>query len=162
MIKARPSTIGQERPVTEHMKRIRQSLFLALALAGCSNEEPVSYRANADVDGFLITVEMAPSHPFLNEYTKHVEIQRASKTLASFDLSDPGGFATLYVVDAGDRLLVVDGLMNGRVIDKNSGSATGIDPSTVPRDMSERNIGVFKFTDSTNGYSWIPTRRSPS
>jgi hypothetical protein len=153
---------GQDRPVTDHMKRILKSLFLALAFAGCSIEKPVSYNAIAEVDGFLITVEMAPSHPFLNEYTKHVEIQRSSKTVASFDLSDPGGFATLYVVDAGERMLVVDGLMNGKAIDKNSGSATEIDPSTVPEDFSKRNIGVFKFVDAPDGYRWIRAIRSPN
>ena len=136
--------------------------FFALAVVGCCNEKPQTYRANAEVDGFPITVEMAPSHPFLNEYTKHVEIKRASKPLASFDLSDPGGFTTLYVVVTGERMLVIDGLMNGRVIDKNSGSAYEIDPSTIPHDFSERNNGVFKFVESPNVYQWAGPPQSPN
>lgn len=155
------AVIGQKQPLIGHMKRILQFFFLVLAVVGCSNEKPQSYRANAQVDGFQITVEMAPSHPFLNEYKKHIEIKRASKTLASFDLSDPGGFATLYVVVAGERMLVLDGLMNGKVIDKNSGSASEIDPSTVPSDFSERNIGVFKFAESPHGYRWVSALQSP-
>jgi len=145
----------QELSAAEHMKRILQSLFLVLALAGCSNEQPTSYRASAEVDSFLITVEMVPLHPFLNEYTKHIEIRRASRTPISFDLSDPGGFTSLYVVDAGERILVLDGLANGKAVDKNSGNASEIDPSTVPSDFAERNNGAFKFADSPAEYRWV-------
>lgn len=131
------------------------SFLLAVVVAGCGNDNPETYMAEAGVKGFDISVEVSSLHPTLNEYSKHVEVRRDAIALASFTLSDPGGFTPVYVVDDGERLLIVDGLVNGKAIDKKSGMTTEVNAASIPKDFPERSLGQFRFVDSPEGYTWV-------
>ena len=142
---------------------MRAMLFLLLAccLTSCGKSEPVTRYADATVGPFVILVELTSAHPFLNEYEKRVEIRRGAVSIATFSLVDPGGFAAVYIVEQKGRLLIVDGLVNGKVIDKDSGRAIDVNPVTVPDDFTERNVGQFRFVETAAVYQWVPNTGQP-
>ncbi|MFP5393138.1 MAG: hypothetical protein ACLGI6_16590 [Gammaproteobacteria bacterium] len=135
--------------------------FIVLIVAACNNAQPevklesTTYRAHADVRGIGITVTLVPSHPFQHEYEKRIEIRKGGDPVTSFSLNDPGGFASIYVIDEGDRLLVVDGLSNGKAIDRKTGGVHDVQPNALPADFDMHNLGRFSFVDTGNGYGWI-------
>lgn len=139
-------------------------LLYSFVLGGCNmdgNEQRVSskrHSAQADVGGYQIQVELASSHPTLAENNKRLIIRKNMAPLFSGDFADPGGFANFYVVPKGKKLYVVDGLMNGVVINtSNNEVSPKFEPFEVSGELDESMTGKFMFVDKpTREYRWIP------
>jgi hypothetical protein len=133
--------------------------LLAVLLAGCGDAQRQPDRAQADVGGFSIEVEIAQSHLLLDEHRKRVEIRRGNTKMTAFTLTDPGGFAEIYVIDNGKQLQVVDGLGNGTSIDKASGKASVVEPNAIALDAGKGAVGTFQFGDNPRRYQWVPAKK---
>jgi hypothetical protein len=72
-------------------------------------------------------------------------------------LASPNGYTVIKPTStAGKEILIVDGLLNGRAIDKLSDKVTEIAPDRLPKDFQEKNLGQFRFTNAPEGYKWVP------
>jgi hypothetical protein len=139
---------------------VRTPLLLALALilSACSQDKPPAppaLAARAVVEGFDISVQTVSTHPMLNEHQERIDIRKDAKPVASLTLTDPGGFSTVYVIDDGRRLLVIDGLDNGVAIDKTSLQAGDFDPKSIPHDAPAKGLGRFAFAGEPTTWQWI-------
>lgn len=131
-------------------------LAVAWNRAASAEFQPSVYTAQASIDGYVVSVKLTQVHPFLAEYDKQVEIHRDAQTLASFSLFDPGGFASIYVAEDDERLFIVDGFRNGRVLHRDTGAVEDMGSLRPPDDFLTHPLGTFRFVvEPKHDYTWV-------
>ena len=147
--------------------------FLAaslLALIGCKpvsiQESPPSttpnYSAQAEIDGYTIHVDLTSIHPFLAEYRKVVQVTHGDKLITTKEFVDTGGFASLYFLRDGTRITIVDGVLNGFVLDVGTGDISEVNRDSIPRDFAKKSFGRFMFIDDPKrSYKWFTAENLP-
>jgi hypothetical protein len=121
--------------------------FLSLLLSGCAAE--YDHVAETTVEGITVRVGLKHSHPFLAEYKRFLEIERAGKAEKKEIFPDTGGYAWVVVADDRGSLEVKD--------------LDGVQFST-PLSASASNVrkylGHFNF-DGNRVYRFIPASVDP-
>lgn len=145
--------------------RLLLAIVLAAILCACERvdvrAEPPVEEACATVAGLDIAVRLEQSHPTQAEHRKSVQIRAGQQQVAAFSMIDPGGFATVYVLDDGPRLVVVDGLANGVVIRKADRHVADVVPQDLPKGWPAGAAGHFAYGGDPERYRWIPGAPAP-
>jgi hypothetical protein len=142
-------------------------LIAAIAMVGCAPDARQSpagpaYKAEMTVEGYTICVELFHNHEFLAEYRKVIKVEREGKLVVTKEYLDTGGFASFYVLRAGNHMTVVDGILQGFVVDLTTGATAEVDSDTIPKDLTEQCFGRFMFVQgSDRRYKWVPGNDLP-
>jgi hypothetical protein len=158
------------------MTSLALSLIALSLVVGCvrnstqrpasTREQPVfgvpEYSAETTVENYIIHVDLFHSHPFLAEYRKVVRVTHAGKLIVTKEYRDTGGLASFYLLRNGNRIIVVDGILQGFVLNPATGSISNVDPDSVPDEFTTRSFGRFMFVDDPDrAYKWIPSKDLP-
>lgn len=96
------------------MKYLVVVLFFMVLGSSAHAAPKYDYSAVHEFPSCAIRIGMVNDHPFLAEYKKYVEVIKGNKVISSFELQkDPGGFASIYVFQTDDALILLDGLGSG-------------------------------------------------
>jgi hypothetical protein len=121
------------------------------------DKDKVVYAAGAKIDGFDFEVKLYRNHPMLAEYRKVVMVRQGDKLFLEREFIDTGGLASFYLLRHGDRMIVLDGVRNGFVLDVRSGGITDVDIDSIPDKYWEQSFGRFIFVNQQKQtYQWVP------
>ena len=121
-------------------------LIIAFSLGACSGR--YDRIAETSVSGTLVRVGLKHSHPFLAEYKKFLEVERASGTTKKELFPDSGGYAWVALADDHGTIEVRD--FGGVQYSIASG----------PKTETRLYLGRFDF-DPKRVYRFIPASEDP-
>ena len=139
-------------------------MFAAMSLSLAAAERPPAYdySAQTEVDGYTIRVGLIHNHELLAEYRKIVEVVRNGTVIATHEYRDPGGFANFYLLRRENRLIVVDGLTRGFVLELESGKTQPAKPADIPSGIDSQSFGRFMFVAKPKReYKWVKAEDVP-
>jgi len=108
--------------------------------------KPPRYTASATLDGFDISFELYPRHPFLAEYTIVATVTRLGTVLMKEEFIDTGGMSDFYCIKSGGDILITNWNKEGFMIDAIRAKVKPMDYSRFPEDYQSRSFGRFSFT----------------
>ena len=113
--------------------------------ADAERAKPPRYTAYASLQGFDVTFDLYPRHPFLAEYTIIVTVAYAGQTLAREEFVDTGGLSDFYCIDSKKDILITNWNKDGLVIDTARRKISPMDYRRFPEDYESRSFGRFGF-----------------
>jgi hypothetical protein len=122
-------------------------LFLSLVVSGCAAD--YDHVAETTVEGVTVHVGLKHSHPYLAEYKRFLEVERAGKVEKKEIFPDTGGYAWVVVADDCGSLEVKD--LDGVQF------STPLATSTT---KTRKYLGHFDF-DAKGVYRFIPASADP-
>ena len=139
--------------------------FTTVGLFFSSEMDPnkVLYTAETTVDDCKIHVTLYRLHPFLAEYRKVLQINRKGKQLIEKEFIDSGGLASFYFLRQGNRIVIVDGVLEGFALEPSTGTITDVDRDLIPKDFDDTSFGRFMFGYDAQGqwqYGWVARKES--
>jgi hypothetical protein len=133
-----------------------------LSLSAAERQPTYDYAAQTEVDGYTIRVGLIHNHELLAEYRKIVEVVRNGTVVATHEYRDPGGFASFYLLRREKRLIVVDGLKRGFVLELDSGKTQPAKLADVPSGFDSQSFGRFMFVARPKReYKWVKAEDVP-
>ena len=109
--------------------------------------KPPRYTASATIDGFDVTFELYPRHPFQAEYTIVASVSRQGAVLMKEEFIDTGGLSDFYCIKSGDDILITNWNKEGFMMDTLRTKVKTMDYSRFPDDYQSRSFGRFSFTE---------------
>jgi hypothetical protein len=104
-----------------------------------------------------ITMQFTPSHPYLAEYDRSVEVAFASGTTSRIELfPDSGGYARSQLYEAPDGSLFVKGYFDVAQVNQLEGSIL-VNVRPVPKDA--KYLGAFDYVQDV-GFRFVSAEES--
>lgn len=126
------------------------------------DKNEVAYSANTTIDGYVFQVTLFRNHPMLAEYRKLLQVKRAEKLILEREFFDTGGLASFYFLRRGDRIVVLDGLRDGFVLEIPTGEISEIDLDSIPTEFPAESFGRFMFVNQPDhSYRWVAKEDLP-
>ena len=137
-------------------------LFVYFFFSEEFNPEKVALSAEKQLDGFDFKVTFFRNHSMLAEYRKIVKVTRGEQLLLEREFIDTGGLATFYFLRQGNRIIVLDGVRNGFVLDLLSGEISKVDIDSLPEKFQEQEVGRFMFVfQEKRSCKWVAKEEIP-
>jgi len=122
-------------------------LFLSLVLPGCAAK--YDHVAQTTVEGITVRIGLKHSRPFLTEYKRFLEVERAGRVEKKEIFPDTGGYAWVVIADDRGNLKVTD--------------LAGVQfsmPLPASTSKTRKYLGHFDF-DTKRVYRFIPASTDP-
>ena len=113
--------------------------------ADAERAKPPRFTAYASLQGFDVTFDLYPRHPFLAEYTIMVTVAHSGRALAKEEFIDTGGLSDFYCIESKNDVLITNWNKDGLVIDTTRRKISPMDYTRFPEDYESRSFGRFGF-----------------